>query len=266
MKTVKNGYSKIPDVFDLKWRRDTAGYVLKKTPTRRGASTRTSDLLLSDPGGLYLVRGKGELELYSLKNEDDLHRRFAMLSDDPEALIAFVSEYGFLGLHSSVPERIERESVTEILAERDKFREVLATLDGCIQLEQSAKRVVLEMRDEGFEVNGSPGDFRTLAGGLFNRWVQPLFAINLNPGTTSRGDRTLSLSLVPRTLLSCMWFLLAKELSGSLDFGYCANEKCRAIIRKSRPDIKTCSTKCRKALSDVRKAQVQSKPAREKKS
>jgi predicted nucleic acid-binding Zn ribbon protein len=240
------------DLFTFQWPRFTQYELVypEKKPKRGGS---TSAALMNDTGPLIVKRG-AEATQFPPRSVDDLHRQFASIGDEPEAVLEFVRRFGFLGLdRRTPPQAIDQESVAQILDARDHMREALTVFDDLTRMETKARRLRKEMLEEGQPVASdfAPGDFRQVAGGFFNQWASPQLVARLVPVTDARHRAGLKLVLAPRTLIGSMWLQIAEELTGGAKFRHCdwCGQPIRIGANGGRSDKSTCSDACRQALS-----------------
>jgi predicted nucleic acid-binding Zn ribbon protein len=180
-----------------------------------------------------------------------LHRLFARLPDEPQAVLEFVSQYGFLGLSGQPASEVQSERVGDILKSRDELRGVIKYVDTTIKLIRQLDREAKGMRIEGREVKGEPEEFRQIAAGLFNQWAVK-YMRQFQPTLVRTVDRfgrpAVGLQMQPRTLLASMWLSVAEEIQGGVPNRLCV--VCgKPLAPGSRIDKKTCSVACRKKLN-----------------
>lgn len=248
-----NVVSEAADIFDFQWPKAVSGYALKDL----GPARSTSELL--GDSGLHIVRCGNELTSIHPRAVPSLYREFAAIGDTPADVLNFVQKYGFLGIHVGpwqTPRDIQREGVSDILAQRNQLKSALDAFDELRSEESRTKRTWMEMRD--YALKTSPEEItetaaypRMLAGERFNQWTTPRFVLRLRPA-----GHGLAMHLEPQSLLSLMCLQAAEELAGGIArFAYC--ERCHKPMPigkgGGRIDKKTCSDACRVALFAARK-------------
>ncbi len=241
-------------LFDFEWSVDAAGYELVEVPFT-GAPGGTAAELHGESGArLQIVRKGGALKPYKPRDTPDLHRRFAALDGSPDSLLAFVAEFGFLGINTLPNDRvtsIKSEDVESLVSHHSHVAEALSTFDGIAKLERRARRIEGEMEEEGRAEDYPAAEYlRHVITHLFNEWSSPRLTVRLvrNPSGTSAG---LSYVIVPRTLYGGMWLQVGEELTGGARFAQCRWCHKPMPIGKGagRADKQTCSDACRQALS-----------------
>jgi hypothetical protein len=248
------------DLFSFEWGRDPAGYALKRMPESRGRKLpgRSSELLLGGgefPAGEEFVERKGSsLKTYPPRAIPALHRVFAALPDEPQAVLDFVCVHGFLGVSGRPATEIERESIKTILGCRDELRGVLDYLDTTFSFERKLRRIASEMREEGGTPKLDIGEVRQMAAGLFNQWAAAHLQhvqVSLTNTRDHRKRASVALQVRPRTLLSALWLAAAEEITGGNKWRPCAVCGKPMSIGEGggRRDKRTCSTACRKKLN-----------------
>jgi len=240
------------DLFAFEWGRDESGYVLvEEKPASAVLTGRQSAKVM-------MVRRKGgALKMYPPRAVRALHRIFAALPDDPEKVLEFVKQYGFLGMAGLDVKDTNSETVAEILACRDELRGVQDLVDATEEMIRALKRTASEMRDRGETVRGDPGEFTQIAGGLFNQFAKKhtgQFRLTIVPSRDDRGKAAATIRVRPRTLLSSFWLSTAEEITGGAKWRACAVCGTPMSIGggQRRSDKLTCSDACRKMRSRKR--------------
>ena len=243
----------INDLFEFEWAVDSAGYRIER-------HSRATVQLLGVQGSAkpkntpVIVRNGGALRPYPPRAlREPLHRLFAALPDDPEAVLAFISRHGFIGVASRTGPDVAGEFVDDILKARTELRGAHEALDSMRRFGRSMQRSEREMRERGERTGGDPsGAVRQLAAERFNDWgtryMQDLHAV-LAPETDSRGRESVKWRIKPKTLLASFWIATAEEIMGGPLQRLCVVCKTNPIPEGARADRTTCSDACRKALS-----------------
>ncbi len=184
--------------------------------------------ILKDPpvGGGWCIRRKGGplKEYWPLEAEPGLARRFAYLSREPQEILDFANEFGFLGFgRLEHPDELAwEEPVSWWRTHIQGVRHVVEGIDAGAKYEMAS---------------------------IFNDYVgrdklSMIFQIETGEG------KLPSLKMAPTNLLSAMWFQIAEELTGSINIRQC--ERCPRWFRygsgtQHRKTKRFCSDRCRKA-------------------
>lgn len=186
------------DLFQFEWRRDPAGYRIE----RRIA--RASDVLLHNVprAGITIEIIKprsGETEVcYPLLDSPNLAREFAAL-DSEDDVLAFTGRYGLL-------RRVERASLS--------LPEFWA-----------AQRQVSAVFDFGLNPASNYAEYRRLVD-RFNGSISSEAVLNVRLGFEQDAQGRTKfhrrvLRVVPASLLSAMWLLVAQEIAGEVQWAEC---------------------------------------------
>lgn len=237
------------DLISFEWAFDEAGYDLV---SGRGVA---SSALLGRERENYLARRKGgPLRKYRPRAEvPALHRLFVGMADTPEAMLEFVAARGFLGV-GAFPrsEQLGRteESFDYWVSAKRHMGDVLGAFDAAEQFDQTMKRMKREREEEG-KTTEPMKPARRLIAGLFNQWVEPHLSIKIEPVDARDDESALALKLVPRSLLGFMWFQVAQEIAGGVQWRACKRCGKPFYIGEggARRDRETCSDSCRVQLS-----------------
>jgi|GEM_PF-5976624 len=169
--------SKWPIFDKLQWERDVSGYV--RTPGNR------------------IEASGGPVERYDPAEKCDyMHRRFLKLElGDNDALLAFINEYGLLGVDGNPAPK------TETLAQ--------------IWLAHTNMWIYVEHAHD--DKTASPEERNR----HFNQWCPQHMSVVMD----TVGFQTI-LKVSPRTLLAWMWLRLAQENAGAIELRPCARPDC----------------------------------------
>lgn len=213
-----------PDLFCFDWYVDERGY---EPVSAAEAPPGVEKAVLSDPpsgGGWCLRRRGGALRAYSVLDDlSGLARRFAHLPREPEAILEFASEYGFLGYgQTEHPDNPAWEE--EVLWWHTHI--------------QGMRHVV-----EGIDA----GQRHSMAK-IFNGYVEPRMTVRIEAG---QGGRP-ALYATPTNLLGQMWLQIAREITNERKFRKCVWCPAWFPYGRGTGHKKTklfCSDRCRKASS-----------------
>ncbi len=230
--------------FRFVWARSVGGYELK--PEKR-ISARS---LLTGSGGPQIVRRGDELDTYQPHATQALHRVFASIDDTPDAALAFVTEYGFLGISNKAAQQTSSESASEILSRKNELKSALEAVDDFLTFDRKVKKAGKDMRLEGKIPKHDPQQIRQIAAGLFNQWSSSHLAAMKIELIQSRAARNgVEMRVVPQSLLAYMWLCAAEEITEGAQFRLCVVCRNPINIKVGRADRVTCSGACRTALS-----------------
>lgn len=213
------------DLRYFEWFVDERGYEPVSAATNQPVRERE---VLKEPaigGGWTLRRRGGSLrKYYPLVDEPGLARRFAYLSREPQEILGFVREFGFLGVG-----RLEHPD------ELDWDEEV-----------QWWHTHIQGMRHI---VEGIDGGARLKIASIFNDYVgrdKPSMTVRIE----IREGKLPSQKVVPTNLLSALWLQVADEITKDVNFRQC--EQCPRWFgygpgTQHRETKRFCSNRCRQA-------------------
>ena len=217
-----------------------------------------------------------------LEQGRDLHRIFASLPDDENAVLEFVATWGFLGLvhhpnplvrfdpdrDDSDPSSRESESISEILLYRNELKRVLDYIDASEGfLEPSAE--IFGSPKKGIRLG--PKELRERAVGLFNATASQYlgqFRFVLQPEQSGPyGGASVGLKIQPRTLLASIWLATVEDIMKGAQHKPC--KFCKKFFRigefGSNANRDTCSDKCRTSWSRKNRSELKPQKSKRKK-
>lgn len=205
------------------WCHDPGGYRLDKA--KKGPRGWTPDTLWL-PGTELVKSQTGEAVDYTPDPADPIHRKFAMVGDEPASLVAFAEEYGL------PTTRGPTESIVDLIRARDRVRAVLAAVDKA-NTAQGAAAIKHMMSAEK----------------IWSERERPKLTMTFVPRLLNGVTATVALKAVPATLLDYMLLQAAFELQGQAAWRECS--VCGKLMpigpKHGRRHRDTCSNACRQA-------------------
>ncbi len=216
-------------LFQFEWWVDQHGYELVYRESVSRETTRTIE-------GWYVQRKGGPVRAYRpLKDHPALFRQFAHLPLEREAVLEFITRFGFLFPHNQ-----EAELVNDWLARARGMGEIVRNID-----EGRTEEVLRLFNDELSSSTGSR-DFEPIIPGFGLRRHLPHFSIRI--GKNDRAQPTLQVA--PMSLIGAMWLQVAGEITDGTNFKKCRHCPTWFPVGPRTGHKRTkmfCSTRCRVA-------------------
>jgi hypothetical protein len=232
-------------------------------------------------------RGAGTRKVHPFRGRrSSLFLEFAAVSPDPDGVLSFANEYGFLGFPVTLGWRDgvitpslrdppcelfdEHQAPSDKMEELREFRSMPPKVMGWVQHLEGIRLAISSVaRQKAGQVAGGPlpqslvdSDFLAVQGAVLGHLFATVLGIVIAPRFEwSRATNRFRLGFEPSSLVGALWLETATALTEQKRFRRCKAQGCEKIIELStdprtgrRADARYCSDACRSRAYRRRRA------------